>query len=199
MTGYVPEVDVVGYASRPPWLPNRSPSLVPRMWRGRYVCDRGKADRGMADDDTTDGAREPTLPLPAQTGRPPEPRARGPEWLRSGAPQIVAAVVLVALAFVVGMFVGREVLNEENGSRQSEAAPARELERIGRCGRALESAAELVAVQREALKNRASYTRALAEGDQDELKDLNATLRGLVERAAEIEPKVTRGLAACPG
>jgi hypothetical protein len=103
---------------------------------------------------------------------------------------LVVGLLAALVVFFVGFLVGRAAEDEP-----ATAGPAG-----GKlCRRAANLSNRLTTLHREALANRVDYTRALTQGDQEELQALNKALAGMANQVDELRGKAVRALDRCRG
>ena len=144
----------------------------------------------------------PTEPIrPQQGGTDPIPeRVRQPIVVPhkvstiAGLPRqlAIAAIVLLALAFVAGFFIGRAL----EGDEASEATPEA-VGRRGACGKALTLSLQLGELQQQALANRTQAAQALAVGDEAQVQELNAALEPLAPALQGAQTQLDAAVEKC--
>jgi hypothetical protein len=143
----------------------------------------------------------PTEPIrPADPGTAPIPdRVRQPivvphkESMIGGLPRpfVIAAVVALAIVFVLGLFIGRA----SNG--EGDAQPAAEGGRRAACERALALSLQVSDLQRQALANRTQAAQALAVGDEAQVQELNSALEPVAAAIQDSEAQLTPAVERC--
>jgi hypothetical protein len=104
----------------------------------------------------------------------------------------IAAVLLLALAFVAGFFIGRAL----EGDEASEATPAA-IGRRGACGKALTLSLQLGELQQQALANRTQAAQAIAVGDEAQVQELNAALEPLAPALQQTQTELDAAVDKC--
>ncbi len=143
----------------------------------------------------------PTAPIrPAQTGTEPIPeRVRQPivvphrESTVAGLPRplVIAALVGLVLALLVGFLVGRSL-----GGDETTAAPQKAGRRAA-CGRALTLALQVSALQEQAIANRTQALQALVLEDRGKVQELAGSLSAVTAAIDETRAKLTPAVERC--
>jgi hypothetical protein len=143
----------------------------------------------------------PTAPIrPPQTGTEPIPeRVRQPivvprkETTVAGLPRalVIAGVVGLLLAMLVGFLIGRSL-----GGEESTAAPEKGGRRAA-CERALTLALQVSALQDQAIANRTNALQALVLGDQGEVQELAGALTAITDAIDEAKAQLTPAAERC--
>lgn len=173
-------------------------------------------EHGTSEIEPTGSAR--TEPIdPGEPVAPPPPG--GYASLRgsgSGIPGglIVAAVVVLAVGFLLGFLVGRAGTDEAppaeerveqgggggGGQGEGGAGRAARRERREACRQARDLGAQLIALQQQALANQVSLTEAVIAEDAERIGALTATGEGLQAQIAQVQEQLTQASEGCrPG
>jgi hypothetical protein len=143
----------------------------------------------------------PTSPIrPAQTGTEPIPdRVRQPivvphkESTIAGLPRalVIAGVVGLLLALLVGFFIGRSLGDEEAAEAPQKAG------RRATCERALTLALQVSALQDQAIANRTQALEALILGDEGQVQELTGGLTAITAATDETRAQLTPAVERC--
>ena len=143
----------------------------------------------------------PTSPIrPAQTGTEPIPeRVRQPivvphkESTVAGLPRplVLAAVVGLVLALLIGFLIGRSL-----GGEDTTAAPQKAGRRAA-CERALTLALQVSALQDQALVNRTQALQALVLEDHGKVQELAGGLEAITAATEETRAQLTPAVERC--
>ena len=129
-----------------------------------------------------------TEPIPERVRRPILVPQKEPTIAGLPRPLVVAAVLGLTVAVLVGFLIGRSIGGEETA--------ARALGRRAACERALTLALQVSALQEQAIANRSAALQALVLGDQGAVEELSGGLTAITaatdQARAELTPAVER-------